>query len=88
MESGEEAVAYRGQSATELETSLGKASEGCSIAVGETAEKFISYRGDVTRVEASAWQTRQRAIHVEEEEETVSYGGDIARVEAACWQLC
>ena len=47
----------------------------------------MSYRpADVTRVETSAWKTRQCTITIEVTEEFCSYGGNVARVEASRWK--
>ena len=47
----------------------------------EGGEEFVSDRGDVACVEASAWEARQRAISVEETEKVISsIGGTIAEI--------
>ena len=52
----------------------------------EPGEETISRRGDLARIEASYWETRQGAVLVEAQEEIISNCSDLARVEASCWK--
>jgi len=61
----------------------GKGGEGAVVIEG--AKKAGSYRGDLARIEASAWEAGQGASMVEGVEESFSYCRDLACVEASVW---